>query len=552
MLEKLRIAFNRNVTMADHPDLLARVYGDRSGFIVEDPLPYSIFPPDTTYLTFKDWNAFTHRIANVLANKLGVRRGDRVAIIPMNGVEVPATIMAVMKIGAIAVPLNYMLRGNEIKYIVEDSGARVLMTDPEVFTKNIKDRSLLPTVEKWVMAGISGEAPEGFESLDLLLTEVPDHFPPVGVGMDDVVGIFYTSGTTGFPKGAMVTSRGLLSTQKRAAVILPIGKKDFGILALPLAHMFGFAISIMGSCAGVGGCVVRRFDPYKVLSLIEKHHATHFVGVPAMYSFLLACNPERHDLTSLRMLGSSADAMPPEHIRRLQELASRPGFMGRTKKPLFAEAYGMVELTGLAALRPAFRWLHWPDGCVGVPVFPVRARVADASGKKLKAGEAGELLVKGPGVTKGYWNNPAATRSAMVNGWFRTGDVAKKDRWGRIFFIDRVKDVIKCGGYSVFSVEVEEEILQHPDVEEAAVIAVPHRAMGEVPLAVVCVAEESALTEAELIGWCAENIASYKAPRHVRIVPWEEMPYGMTLKIMKRELRDRFVDEFLARMGPDT
>jgi len=544
MLEKMRMVLNRNVTMAEHPDLLARVYGERSGFMVEEPLPYSMFPPGTAYVDFNEWNRFTHRIANVLHDRLGVRRGDRVAIVPMNGVEVPAAIMAVMKLGAIAVPMNYMLRGNEIKYIVEDSGAKVLITDPEVFGNNIRDRSLLPTVERWVMAGIAGEAPEGFESLDLLLSDAPDRFPPVDVGMDDVVGIFYTSGTTGFPKGAMVTSRGLLSTQKKAAAMLPLGMKDFGVLALPLAHIFGFAIAIMGSCAGVGGCVVRRFDPHKVLALIEKHHATLFVGVPAMYAFLLACNPEEYDLTSLRLLGSSADAMPPEHIRRLQELASRKGLFG-TRKPLFAEAYGMVELTGLAALKPALRRLDWPPGCVGIPVPPVRARVADAGGKRVKTGEVGELLVRGPGVTKGYWNNPVATKQSMVGRWFRTGDMARKDRWGRIFFVDRVKDVIKCGGYSVFSVEVEEEILGHPDVEEAAVIAVPHRAMGEVPLAVVCLKDGAGASEEELVAWCAENIASYKAPRHVRVIPWEEMPYGMTLKIMKRELRDRFVDEFL-------
>lgn len=545
MFEKIRMVMHRDVTVADHPDLMAKIYGDRSGFMVEDPLPYRIFPPGTTYVSFSDWSVLTHRLANVLHDRLGVRKGDRVAIVPMNGVEVPALIMAVMKTGAVAVPMNYMLRGNEIKYMVEDSGARVLITDPEVFGNNIKDRSLLPTVETWVMAGITGEAPEGFESLDLLLEGAPDHFPPAGVGMDDVVGIFYSSGTTGFPKGAMVTSRGLLRTQMKAAAILPLGMDDFGILALPLAHVFGFAISIMGSTAGVGGCIVRRFDPHKVLSLIEKHRATLFVGVPAMYAFILACDPEEYDLTSLRLLGSSADAMPPEHIRRLQQLASRKGLFGRMRKPLFAEAYGMVELTGMAALKPAFRWLKWPEGCVGVPVYPVRARVADEHGDKVAHGEVGELLVKGPGVTKGYWNNPAATSAAMVNGWFRTGDMAKKDRWGRIYFVDRVKDVIKCGGYSVFSVEVEEEILAHPEVEEAAVIAVPHRAMGEVPLAVVCVSDGSALTGEQLIGWCAENIASYKAPRHVRIIPWEEMPYGMTLKIMKKDLRERFIDEFL-------
>lgn len=540
MFEKIRMLMHPKKTIAEHPDLLAKVYGDRAGFMVEDPLPYSIFPPGTTSLTFKDWVLFVNRVANVL-EKLGVKKGDRVAIVPSNGMEVVAFIMATMKLGGIAVPMNYMLRGGEIKYIVEDCDARVLITDPEVFEGNIKDRSLMPSVEKWVMAGISGPAPEGFESLDLLLEGSSERFPPADLGMDDVVGIFYTSGTTGFPKGAMVTSRGLLKTQKKAALILPLGMKDFGILALPLAHIFGFAIAVMGSCAGVSGYICRHFDPHKVLSLIQEHRASLFVGVPAMYAFLLACNPEEYDLSSLRLLGSSADAMPPEHIEKIRNVASRPGLI-RKKKPLFAEAYGMVELTAMATLKPAFRWLKWPPGSVGIPVFPVRVKVVDSQGKKAKRGEVGELLVKGPGVTPGYWNNPEATRAALADGWLRTGDMAKKDRWGRVFFVDRVKDVIKCGGYSVFSVEVEEEILQHPEVEEAAVIGIPHREMGEVPMAVVCVGEGSKVTQEELSEWCGQNIASYKAPRIVRIIPWEEMPYGMTLKIMKKDLRARFAD----------
>jgi acyl-CoA synthetase (AMP-forming)/AMP-acid ligase II len=174
---------------------------------------------------------------------------------------------------------------------------------------------------------------------------------------------------------------------------------------------------------------------------------------------------------------------------------------------------------------------------------PIRAKVANDNGVKVQRGEPGELWVKGSGVTPGYWNNPEATRNALVNGWLRTGDMVRMDRLGRVFFVDRVKDVIKCGGYSVFSVEVEEEILDHPDVQEVAVIGIPHRKMGHVPLAVVCLNEGSELTEEELADWCRENIASYRAPRMVRIIPIEEMPYGTTLKIMKKDLRTRFIDE---------
>lgn len=542
MFEKLRMLLARNGTVSNHVEMLASLYGDKSGFMVEEPLPYKIYEGHGNYFSYKDWVTFSSRIANVMKDKLGIEKGDRVAIIPGNGIEVITLIMSAMRLGAIAVPMNYMLQGKEVKHIVEDSGAKVLFTDPEVFENNIRDRSLLPTVEKWVMVGVSGEAPEDFESLDLLLEGVPDELEPVQLSQDDVVGIFYTSGTTGFPKGAMVTSRGLLSTQRKAAAILPLGPKDFGIFALPVAHIFGFAICIMGACAGVSGFILRHFDPNKVLKLIEEHHATLFVGVPTMYAFLLASNPEKYDLSSLRLMGSSADAMPPDHIEKLKELASRKGLI-RKRKPLFAEAYGMVELTAMATLKPALRWFKWPPGCVGIAVWPIRTRVVDESGKKVKRGRPGELLVKGPGVTPGYWNNPEATKDAMIGGWFRTGDMARKDRWGRVLFNDRVKDMIKCGGYSIFSVEVEEEILDHPDVEEVAVIGIPHRTMGKVPVAVVCLKGGSQATEEDLSRWCQENIASYKAPRIVKIIPISEMPYGMTLKIMKKDLRARFEKE---------
>jgi long-chain acyl-CoA synthetase len=540
MFEKVRMVTAHGITMANHPELMARTFGSRSHFMFEQPLAYSVYPPGTDRIDFNDWAVLVNRFANVMRN-LGIKRGERVAIVPGNGIEVPALIMAACKVGAIAVPMNYMLRGNEIKHIVEDSGARVLITDPEVFGTSIKDTSRFPTIEKWVMIGLAGEAPPPFESMDLLLAEAADYCEPAPIDIDDVVGIFYTSGTTGFPKGSMVTSRGLLESQRRAALLLPIGPKDFGILALPLAHIFGFAIAVMGSCAGASGYIMRHFNPHKVFELIEEYHATQFVGVPAMYAFLLACNPEKYDLSSLRMLGSSADAMPPGHIDKLRELAAKPGLI-RSRKPLFAEAYGMVELTGLAALKPALRGLEWPAGCVGFAVPPTRVRIADDRGRSVKRGEPGELLVKGPGVTKGYWDNPEATDLAMIDGWLRTGDMAKKDRWGRIFFVDRVKDVIKCGGYSVFSVEVEEEILGHPAVQEVAVIGIPHRAMGHVPAAVVCLREGAEATEEELVAWCKENIATYKAPRIVKIIPMSEMPYGVTLKIMKKDLRDRFGD----------
>lgn len=540
-IKKARLALTRGLTMANLFQHTARVYGDQEVAVLEYPVRYEVMSGDT--FTYNGAARISSHMAHALT-RLGVRRGDRVIICPTNGIDVPMIAGAVMMIGGIAVPLNFMLRGREIAYIAENCGARFLITDREVFTANIREKEAVPGIEGWAMTGPASEVMEGFESLDELMKGTPADYEPASIAVDDVVGIFYTSGTTGFPKGAMMTSRGLLTGQKYAALALPVGPRDFGIHCLPFSHLFGYGICIMGLVAGMKGYMMRHFDPVKVLRAIEEHRATVFVGVPVMYQSLFETGVDGYDLSSMRIWGSSADAMPQEYIDRAREIGSLFELGPLRAKSVFAEAYGMVELSAIVSLKLALPGLKWPRGCVGIPIFPIRARVVDEDGRKLPPGEVGELLVTGPGVMKGYWNNPEETARAMDGKWFHTGDVASKDRWGRIFFVDRKKDVIKCGGYSVFSVEVEQEILAHPQVQEAAVVGIPHPSKGQAPVAVVCLEEGSGLSEEELLEWCRENIAPYKVPRLVHIVPLEEMPYGMTLKVLKRELRQRYMEDF--------
>jgi len=541
LVKKARLAFTRGLTMANLFQHSARIYGDLEVALLEEPLRYGVMSGDT--LTYNSAARLSSHMAHAL-ERLGVKRGDRVIICPSNGIDVPLVANAVMMLGGIAVPLNFMLRGREIAYIAQNCGARFLITDREVFYGNIRDKGAVPGIEEWAMTGPADEVAEGFRALDDLMNGTPPRFEPVITGADDVVGIFYTSGTTGFPKGAMTTSRGLLTGQKYAALALPVGSKDFGIHCLPLSHLFGYGICIMGLVAGMKGYMMKHFDPVKVLKAIEEFKATVFVGVPVMYQSLFESGVEDYDLSSMRFWASSADAMPQEYIDRARELGSSFRLGPFRASSIFAEAYGMVELSAIVSLKLAVTGLHWPKGCVGIPIFPIRARVVDDAGEALPHGEVGELLVSGPGVMKGYWNNPEETSQAIEGAWLHTGDMARKDRWGRIFFVDRKKDVIKCGGYSVFSVEVEQDILAHPDVLEAAVVGVPHPGKGQAPVAVVCLEEGSGLSEDALLEWCRENIAPYKLPRRVHIVPPGEMPYGVTLKVLKRELRQRYIDDF--------
>jgi len=328
--------------------------------------------------------------------------------------------------------------------------------------------------------------------------------------------------------GAMLTSRNLLSTVTLSSRMLRLGRKDFGVMALPLAHIFGFTTGIVGGLySGASGYLMRFFEPEKVLAAIEKYHATLFMGVPAMYNLMLESHPEKYDLSSMRYWISGADAMPVDQIKRFEKLGGR-----------FIEGYGLVETSPIISVNPYFARRH---GSVGLPVPGVKVRVMDENGRMLKRGEVGEFVVRGPNVMKGYWGDGERNAEAFEYGWFHTGDMGYRDRIGYLYFVDREKDVVKSGGYSVFSREVEEEILRNEKVHEVAIVGAPHPTKGEVPVAFVQLKAGETATEDELLAWSREHIAGYKAPRQVRII--DEMPLTMTLKVMKRELRRRLEEE---------
>ena len=243
--------------------------------------------------------------------------------------------------------------------------------------------------------------------------------------------------------------------------------------------------------------------------------------------------------------------MPKQHIEEFRSRGSLFDLGPLHAKCFFAEVYGMVELAGVATVKLAFMGFDYPQGCVGWPLYPVRMRIVDEYGNKLPRGEVGEVSISGPGICQGYWNNQEATRELIEGGWLRTGDMGFKDKWGRLNFVDRKKDVIKSGGYSIFSVEVEREVEDHPAVDAVAVVGVPHPLKKQMPIAVVSLAPGAEATEEEILEWCKEHIAAYKCPRAIRIVSPEEMPYGMTLKVRKRELRDRFSDIFTSESVMD-
>jgi long-chain acyl-CoA synthetase len=452
-------------------------------------------------------------------------------------------IFAIMRMGAIAVPMNFMLKGKEMAYMMENAGAETMIVDQEVFKINIRDKERMPAVKRWIMTPGSEEVPEGFISLDEAMQKASPEAPFVDHKPDDVVAIFFTSGTTGFPKGAYMTSDNLLFAQKIVACLLPVAGTP-SLFCLPASHVFGFGSYIIGLCEGLNTYYLPHFNAKDALEIMERERTGLFVGVPAMFVMMLDEGIDKYDLSSLKMLGSAADAMPKHVVEQFREKGTFLKLGPYRQKAFFSEVYGMVELAGSATMKLAIMGIDYPQGCVGWPVYPVKMKIVDDQGNKVPKGEVGEVVVGGPGVCQGYWNNPDATRELIQDGWLRTGDMGFKDKLGRLNFVDRKKDVIKSGGYSIFSVEVEREVQEHPAVSEVAVVGVPHPLKKQMPIAVVSLHPGMEASEEEIQAWCKEHIAAYKCPRAVRILSPEEMPYGNTLKVRKLELRDRFSDIF--------
>jgi acyl-CoA synthetase (AMP-forming)/AMP-acid ligase II len=314
------------------------------------------------------------------------------------------------------------------------------------------------------------------------------------------------------------------------------------VIGLPVAHIMGFAVILGLASAGLPVYFLPRFRPTDVLDAIESRHSSVFIGVPAMYRMLLEAGAEDRDLSSVRIWGSGADAMPSELAQKFKSLGATASLpvVGPIGEALFFEGYGMVELGGGAAAKISPPLIDLGLGeSLGFPLPGYKFRVVDDEGKNVPTGEVGELLIKGPGVTRGYYGDAAATQSTLTeDGWLRTGDLARKGLLGAVAFAGRKKDVIKHGGYSVYALEVESALEEHPDVLEAAVLGLPDERKGEIPVAAVRIEPGARFSEKKLKEWAASRLSDYKVPQ--RIVKVDELPRTGTNKVQKRELLPLF------------
>ena len=469
---------------------------------------------DDAAMTYRELDEASARVAGLLHER-GLKPGDRVGIMMPNVAEVPVVYYGILRAGGVVVPMNPLLKAREVAYYLGDSGAR-LMFGWHAFADQARGGAEQAGAELIVVDG------DGFP--DLLASADPDD-QVVDRGDEDTAVILYTSGTTGHPKGAELTHGNLISnTEVACADIVRIRPDDVIFGGLPLFHVFGQTVALNVAVAA-GACLtlLPRFSAEHALRIIADHRVTVFEGVPTMYVALLH-EPGRtdYDTSALRMCVSGGAALPVQVLRGFEEAFGIP----------LLEGYGLSETSPVASFNHPDRE-HKP-GSIGTPIRDVQMRVVDREDNEVPQGEVGEIVIRGPNVMKGYWGRPEATADAIRDGWFHTGDLARVDEDGYFYIVDRKKDLIIRGGYNVYPREIEEVLYEHPAVAEAAVIGLPHPALGEEVGAAVVLKPGAAISAKELREYVKGQVAAYKYPRHVWMV--DALPKGTTGKIQKRDI----------------
>ncbi len=467
------------------------------------------------------------RASAVLAAHLqrrGIQPGDRVVLALPNGLEFPIAYYGILKAGATVCPSNPMYQPDELGYQIKDAGAAGLITDASGYDK-VRSTGLAGDMKAVILAG--GEA-EGVDSLASILRKRSIPAPVRLNAREDIAAIVYTGGTTGFPKGAMLTHRNLVANAMQNAAWFGWTHRDVVIGVLPFYHTWGGSTCLNSPIfAGAKVVVLPRFDTEELLSAIEREKATVLYGATSMFITLLA-SPllGKYNLASLRYVKTGAMPVPPEVKERWESATRIPMAIG----------YGLSEASPEATNSPLERVK--PEA-IGFPVMDTDARIVDpeTGAADLPSGEVGEIVVRGPQVMKGYLNRPDDNRETLRDGWLYTGDLGFMDGEGYFHHVDRKKEIIKYKGYTIAPAEVEAALYAHPAVRECAVIGKPDDLAGEVPKACVVLKRGSSATAEELVQFCAARVAAYKRVREVEFVA--EIPKTAVGKVLRRVLRDR-------------
>jgi long-chain acyl-CoA synthetase len=459
---------------------------------------------------------------------LGVAPGDRVAVMMPNVPDFPRAYYGILAAAGVVVPIHALLTAEEVAYVLRDSGAKVLLCAAPLLPVGEPGAAAagVPCYSVMTPAGTAGRFEDVAADAEPLSTYLARD------GEDDAV-ILYTSGTTGSPKGAVLSQSNLvLNATMGAYELCRSGPEDVYLAALPLFHAFGQTV-IMNTAFRAGSTVqlLARFDGKAALDAMLEYNVTVFAGVPTMYIALLEAAKSDSRRPALRHALAGGSSLPLAVLEAFESVFGVPVY----------EGYGLSETSPVASFNQAY--FGRKPGTVGRGIWGMDLAIADADVEDriafLPDGELGEIVIRGHAVFKGYLNNPEATKAAIVDGWFRSGDLGTRDADGFITIVDRKKDMILRGGYNVYPREVEEVLMRHPRVHQVAVIGLPDAVNGEeVAAVIVAHAPDEPLDCAALIAWSQRHLAKYKYPRHIKVI--DAMPLGPSGKVLKRELRDRF------------
>ncbi|AKG04993.1 long-chain fatty acid--CoA ligase [Salimicrobium jeotgali] len=481
----------------------------------------------TDYRTF---DAKVTKFASALEDA-GFEKGDHVALISGNSPVFMIGLYGALRAGLSVIPINPTYTSKEMKYILKNGDVKGVITlDVLVSQLDVVDDEL--DVTHYFVADTGADIDlEAFtispkmKSFTKAVEQGSASFTPPSLDDDDLAVILYTSGTTGKPKGAMLTHKNIYSNAKDVATYLEISEEDRVIATLPMFHVFCLTVALNAPIVNGGTIIViPQFSPGEVFKAAKEYEATVFAGVPTMYNYLLQTGDgQESTFENMRINVSGGSSLPVSLLEAFEKK-----FNVRV-----SEGYGLSEASPVTAFNPLDRPRR--AGSIGQNITNVENKVVDELGQEVPAGETGELVVKGPNVMKGYYKMPEETAVTIKDGWLFTGDMAREDEEGYFYIVDRKKDLIIVGGYNVYPREVEEVLYQHPEITEAAVVGEPHPEMGEAVIAFV-VSDNPSLNEEAVIEYCKKELAKYKLPQRVEFM--EELPKNTTGKILRKNLRE--------------
>ncbi|WP_100399489.1 long-chain-fatty-acid--CoA ligase [Bacillus sp. FJAT-44742] len=496
-------------------------------------------------MTYKELQYRTSAFASALQKK-GIRKGDRVAIMLPNCPQYVISYYGILTAGAVVTQVNPMLVGRELTHILNDSGARVLVIYKDLLPvlEKVQDSLSLENVVTVDLKGKEGSEEENYIPFSHFLASGTDKVEPpkINPGEDTAV-LQYTGGTTGRSKGAMLTHRNLIANLTQTYEFfkhdLKKGEERY-LTVIPLFHVFGMTACMnLSVYSGSLSVMLPRFELEEVLETIKREQPTSFPGVPTMY-VALNSHPEAesYGIDSVKVCNSGSAPMPLELMR---------SFENKTSSTIL-EGYGLSETSPTTHVNPSFG--ERKPGSVGIPLPSTECKIVDLGEgiKELKAGETGEVIIKGPQVMKGYWNMPEETAIALRNGWLYTGDIGKMDEDGYLYIVDRKKDLIIASGYNIYPRDIEEVLYEHEAVQEAVAVGIPDKYKGEAVKAVVVFKDGKSATEEELISFCRHNMAAYKVPSYIE--SRQQLPKTNVGKILRRAIKEEARKQAAEKQSP--